>query len=58
MGVIAVALASLLFLAPGDADAVVITDAGLDVLAERRAELTPGQAARLDLALASPRRAA
>lgn len=41
---------------PGDADEVVILDAGLDVLAERRADLTPGQAARLDLALASPRR--
>lgn len=41
---------------PGDADEVVILDAGLDVLAERRADLTPGQAARLDAALASPRR--
>lgn len=43
---------------PGEPDEVVITDAGLDALAERRADLTREQAARLDLALASPRRAA
>lgn len=42
---------------PGELDQIVITDAGLDVLAERRADLNPEQAARLDAALASPRRA-
>lgn len=43
---------------PGEPNKVVIMNAGLDALAERRADLTCEQAARLDLALASLRRAA